>query len=143
MAGFDLDRVNLYAEQSRHYEANALHLLAEGEPAKAGEMLWGATAELLKAIGLVHGRPVTRDDLLAKVAQQIAITTRDAAIDRGWKAANAMHANFYENHLEGEEYSTKFVEALEGIARLRGLLSSALRTSVTPPDDVVPADGTA
>lgn len=115
----DPDHLARYLEGSSLYQRNADLLLRQGDRAKAGEMLWGAVAELLKAIGLLYGRPVGGHAELIALTKSLAVGRQDPEMVRLVKAAEKLHVNFYEHHLDDEEFSDHWHLGVRALASLR------------------------
>jgi hypothetical protein len=89
-----------YSEASDNYLANALDLLRRGEEQKAGELLWGAIAEAVKALAATRDESPVRHKDLVKFVRAIALDVNDERIWELFRAAQDLHDNFYDRELE-------------------------------------------
>ena len=90
-----MEKLENYISLSKEYFKNAEVMKEKQEYSKAGEMFWGAVAELLKAIGMIHGKPMKNHEELIKLAKYISIIKNDVKL-RGEVVnyAQALHASF-------------------------------------------------
>lgn len=90
-----------YLRQAREYELNVEKLAAEGEFAKAGEALWGATTSALKALQLALRGRLLRAGEVRHFGRGVA---RELGAVEAFKAVHELHANFYDQRLDEAEF---------------------------------------
>ena len=103
-----------YQQASERFLAQARQELADGDLAQASEKGWGATAQMLKAIAEQRGWERHRHRRYHRAASRIRAETGDGEVRRLFDSASALHENFYENDMAGEEVAERLddVEAL-------------------------------
>ena len=116
-----------YLDLSRKYLGQAREILGKGDYSKAGEMLWGATAEMVKALALHRGIELNSHGEIWEYIAKLSDETGDREILKLFHVANGLHTNFYENWMPPRvvEEDAKFVEAL--IEKLEKLMNSGKR----------------
>jgi hypothetical protein len=88
---------NGYSAQSRTFLTQAKDELAQGDSVQASEKLWGAAAQIVKAVAARRGWPHrSHRDLYVAVDRCVA-ETGDDELFRLFQVASAQHMNFYEN----------------------------------------------
>ena len=113
-----------YIDLSKRYFEQALEMIDEGNHVKAGEMLWGATAEMVKALALNRGLELKSHGEIWDYVTKLSEETEDREILKVFHVANSLHVNFYENWMppKAVEEDAKFIEAL--IEKLEKLMKS-------------------
>jgi len=113
-----------YSNLSRKYLGQALEIMKRGDYAKAGEMLWGATAEMVKALAFHRGVELRSHGEIWEYIAKLSEETEDREVLKLFHVANGLHINFYENWMPPKvvEEDAKFVEAL--IEKLERLMKS-------------------
>lgn len=113
------ETVKNYLELNRKYLAEGENLLAKGDSVQASEKLWGASAEIVKAVAANRGlRLKTHGDLWA-FTTKLSSELGDPEILKLFAAANYLHQNFYENVMTieavraGHEAVKQFIEKIE------------------------------
>ena len=94
-------RIRKHIAQAREYWRKAPGYLAEGDLCQAGEKGWGAVAQLTKAMATLRGwqhydHVAIRDAIVALPPE---MPEHGLAIGRGIRAAESLHGNFYEVHM--------------------------------------------
>lgn len=92
-------------------------MIRKKEYTKAGEMLWGAIAELLKTIGIMYGKPVKNHKELIGIAKEISLENeelRKAIIHY----AQGLHANYYEEFIDIDVFPEYWRESLKAYEKL-------------------------
>ena len=116
--------VEKYLDLSRKYLGQAREIMKRGDYAKAGEMLWGATAEMVKALASHRGIELKSHGEIWEYVAKLSEETGDKEILKLFHVANGLHINFYENWMPprvvGED--TRFIEIL--IEKLKKLINS-------------------
>lgn len=97
-------------------------LLAKGDYVQASEKLWGAAAQVVKAVAAKRGRALGMHRSLSQLVEELHQQHPSWGLIDAFAHANNLHVNFYEDHLtpgvicRGAEQVERFV------ARLRTLL---------------------
>jgi len=113
------EKITKYISLSKIYIRNADLMIKKREYNKAGEMLWGAIAELLKGIGIIHDYPIRTHKELIKIAKYIALNKNDKELDEAIvNHGQALHANFYEDFLDIEVFKKYRESVLEAYNKL-------------------------
>jgi len=116
--------VEKYLDLSKRYLEQAHEIMAKGDYAKAGEMFWGATAEMVKALALHKGMELKSHREIWEYVAKLSEETGDREILKLFHVANGLHINFYEDWMPPEviEEDAKFVKTLiEKLERLHGI----------------------
>ena len=90
-------RANGYAEASRTFLEKAREELDEEDFVKAPEKLWGAAAQMVKAVAERRGWRHDSHRALYQVVGRLAQETGDPGLTTAFLAAQGLHFNFYEN----------------------------------------------
>ena len=85
-----------YLNLNRKYLMEAEEFLAKGDSIQASEKLWGATAEIVKAIAAKRGVELRSHRDLWEFVDKLADELKDPDIVKLFSVANALHQNFYE-----------------------------------------------
>lgn len=102
-----------YDEISRRYYDNAIKLLEKNEYSKAGETLWASIIEYLKIISLIappHRPLSSKHGEIRKFVRQLSESLKDPDLFNLFRKAEKLHAHFYENFLDEEEFGKHFNE---------------------------------
>ncbi|ODS34428.1 MAG: Archaeal PaREP1/PaREP8 family protein [Candidatus Scalindua rubra] len=96
-------------------------LLDKQDYVQASEKLWGATAQIIKAVALKRGKKLRSHEAIIKYADKLSEELNDKSILVHFSVANSLHQNFYENWLSPKMViqDAKIVEKL--IKKLRPL----------------------
>ena len=101
---------------------NSDEVIKEEEYNKAGELLWGALVQLLKAIGILVNSPTRTHKEVMKLAQTIYTTNKDVELRNAIKNdAQALHANFYQEFMDKDvfyEHRTSIRKAYEKLFKI-------------------------
>ena len=91
------EKAEHYLTLSRKYFRDAYDMLGEGDIVQASEKLWGAAAEMVKAVAMSRERIElrTHGDLWRYVTK-LHLELKDPEIIRMFGLANTLHQNFYE-----------------------------------------------
>lgn len=90
-------RADGYAEASRAFLAKAREELDGDDLVQASEKLWGAVAQMVKAVAERRGWRHDGHRALGQVVSRLAQETGDHELSRAFAAAQGLHFNFYEN----------------------------------------------
>ena len=82
--------------------ADAEQLLKKGDYVQASEKLWGATAQILKAIAFRRGKQLRSHSALSQFIVTLSKELKDDSILTLYGMANGLHQNFYEDWLAPE-----------------------------------------
>jgi len=114
-----MERTKDYLDLNRKYLKEAEGFLVKGDSTQASEKLWGASAEIVKAIAARKGIELkTHADLWA-FTTKLSSELGDPEILRLFATANYLHQNFYENVMTLEavrasaEAVKQFIEKVE------------------------------
>ena len=105
-------RANGYAEASRTFLEKAREELDEEDFVQASEKLWGAAAQMVKAVAEPRGWRHDSHRALNQVVSRLAQETGDSAISSAFVAAQGLHFNFYEN-VHGREFIENTIPVIE------------------------------
>jgi len=126
----DLDpevRVEVYLKLYKKYLSEAEKLYKMGDLIQASEKYWGAVTTLLKAIAEVKGRVHSSHRDLRELASQLYRETKDKDIAIGYKAAESLHANYYENYMTREDFELTRELVLKLVWKLEKLVHKQSR----------------
>ena len=90
-------QANGYAEASRTFLQKARQELDEEDFVQASEKLWGAAAQMVKAVAERRGWRHDGHRPLYQVVGRLAQETGDSGLSSAFAAAQGLHFNFYEN----------------------------------------------
>ncbi len=121
------DIITIMIETKKHvylngkYLQDAKALLDKQDYVQASEKLWGAVAQIIKAIALNRGKRLRTHTAINTYIVQLAKELNDASLLDAFSIANSLHQNFYENWLAPETViqNAKTIERL--INKLRPL----------------------
>ena len=98
-------RIRKHLAQAREYWRQAPLELAQGDICQAGEKGWGTVAQLAKAVathrGWYHYDQVAIQEAITALARELPAQAE--RIYRGKGAAERLHGNFYEVHMDDED----------------------------------------
>ena len=105
---FLTDIITIMIEAKKHiylnvkYLQDAKALLDKQDYVQASEKLWGAVAQIIKAIALNRDRRLRSHTAINAYIVQLAKELNDVSILDAFSIANSLHQNFYENWLAPE-----------------------------------------
>ena len=111
-----------FAKLALHYSDNASLFLKQKEFQKAGEMMWGAMASILKAIAAKKGKKVVGHSQLFSLASQLSKNLDNKQIYTAFLEASHLHKNFYESDITEKQLRLQ----IKNIARTIGKLVEQL-----------------
>jgi uncharacterized protein (UPF0332 family) len=116
-----MSKRNKHVDLNGKYLKDAKTLLNKKDYVQASEKLWGASAQIVKAIALKRGKRLRSHEAINKYIVELSKELGDKSIMGHFSIANSLHQNFYENWLAPETvvYNAKIVEKL--IKKLRPL----------------------
>ena len=116
--------VATYREASHQLLAQAQVELAAGGLRQSSEELWGATAQIIKAIAEARDWDHYSHYLLIRTVANLVAETGDAEIDTLFGVAQSLHTNFYENWLLAELVENRVNSVRQFIGKLDPMLDS-------------------
>jgi hypothetical protein len=118
------ERRRKYKAQSIHYIENAFNAIEANDAEKAGEFLWGAMAEALKAVAASEGKELKAHWEIGDYARKLTKELGDKSIFDAFGHASYLHSNFYEAGLRLEDVYTYAMEMREVIGKLFSLVTA-------------------
>jgi len=119
-----VERSKAYWETAEHLLARAEKELAGGNLRQASEKIWGAAALAIKAVAWAkEKRRLASHGELWSFVDELAREMGDETIRDGWRAATAMHVNYYEGWAPEGEVRACLERVRDLLGRLRELLS--------------------
>jgi hypothetical protein len=115
-------RQDEYVRLNGKYLAEADQLLATKDYAQASEKLWGAVAEIFKAVGAKRGKSLGTRRSLGGFLAQLDRENAGWGLLRNFNAANSLHMNFYEDWLPPEVVLDGAEAVKDMLAKLKTLL---------------------
>lgn len=85
-----------YAGTSRDFVTKARAELEKGDLLQASEKLWGAAAQMVKAVAERRGWTHDSHRSLSEVVNRLAQETGDRTLRASFQIAQSLHFNFYE-----------------------------------------------
>ena len=103
-----------YTQQSRQFLTRAKEELDEGDLVQASEKLWGASAQMVKAVAQRRGWRHNSHRSLNDIVSRLARESGDPNLMTLFGFAESLHFNFYEDVKPREyvEHSASVVEEL-------------------------------
>jgi hypothetical protein len=102
----------------RHREISAQFLehaeaeLESGDPLQASEKAWGAVAHYVKSVAKERGWPDgSHRDISDNARRLMHLTSDPDGYGRMFQAINALHVNFYEEHLHDDDVRRSIADA--------------------------------
>jgi len=114
-----VDRAKHYLDLNRKYLREGEDLLVKGDSVQASEKLWGASAEIVKAIAAHRGLELKTHADLWTFTTKLSSELGDPEILKLFATANYLQQNFYENVMTLEavrasaEAVNQFIERAE------------------------------
>ena len=112
-------RIHKHLEIAADYWAKCPRYLAEGDLRQAGEKGWGTLAQLTKVVATLRGWDHFDHVAIREAVQAVAAEMPESSplIRRGLFAAESLHGNFYEAHMNRDhaEFALGEVTTLLGI----------------------------
>lgn len=112
------EAVERYAKLALYYSNNASLFLKQQEFQKAGEMMWGAMASILKAVAAKKGKKVEGHSQLFSLAAKLAKNLDDKQIYTAFLEASHLHKNFYESDITETELRLHIKSTAKTIGKL-------------------------
>lgn len=108
-----------YVKLNSKYLKEAEGLLVKKDYAQASEKLWGACAEIIKAVAAKRGLELGSHRSLGDFVVKLHREHSDWGLMGTFREVNALHTNFYENWLppevvvDGAKVAKDFIEKLK------------------------------
>ena len=115
------ERIRRYRERALLYLENARRDLKAGQTEKAGEALWGALAQALKALGLRYGRLLRHHREVVEFGLRFGREAGDPLMEQAVRIGEQVHANFYEGFVDLERMKEDARLMEEAVRRLLAL----------------------
>jgi len=110
-----------YARLNGKYLRDAEELLRKKDYAQASEKLWGACAEVIKAVAAKRDKQLGTHRSIGEFVTTLHKEHPDWNLIDSFNFANSLHVNFYEDHLplehvlRGEKIVKEFVKRLKSL----------------------------
>jgi len=106
-----LSQVHKKRLEEDHLYSNFEKRYRERDFVKASELLWGSITKIASAIGLFYGKKVGKHKQLVQLMKELA-EGDSKKID--WvNAAESLHANFYHNWMEEENFEASIRKVID------------------------------
>lgn len=116
-------QIQQHLAASRRFLEAATLLENAGSDMGAAEMIWGATVQVLEAIGHIRARN-TRGTLSNRRRRELARMILPRALSNYYNALHELHGHFYKNHLPPAELATRMQQGRDYIAELLAIALS-------------------
>ena len=113
-----IGRTEEYAAMSRELFEKGQEALRQGDLVRVSEKLWGAAAQMVKAVAERRGWPHSSHRELFQVVSRLAQEIGDPGLRNLFQVANSLHNNFYENWMTREYLEDGIGQVRELIGRL-------------------------
>lgn len=110
-----------YSAKSHKFLAQAREELAKGDSVQASEKLWGAAAQMVKAVAQRRHWPHSNHRGLFEAVARLVAETGDQELNVFFQTASALHANFYEDWQPAELVAGAVPSIEKLIAKLEAL----------------------
>lgn len=109
-----MTKPNKHTQLNGKFLKDAKTLLDKQDYVQASEKLWGAAAQIIKAIALKRGKSLRSHESINKYIVELSKELNDKTILGYFSIANSLHQNFYEDWLAPETavYDAMIVEKL-------------------------------
>ena len=111
---------------SRTFLEHAEVEFEKGDLLQASEKAWGAVAHYVKSVAKENGwRDGSHRDIADNARRLIRLTSDPDGYGRMFQAMNALHVNFYEDHLHEEDVRRSIADARALIAAMKMVEASS------------------
>ena len=110
-----------YSLNSREFFAKASVALVENDLLQASEKLWGAAAQMVKAVAETRGWGHGGHRELFQVVNRLTVETEDPELRTLFDIANSLHSNFYENWMPREWIEDRVARVKDFLDKLEAL----------------------
>ena len=104
-----------YLNLHRKYLEEADTLILKGDYIQASKKLWGAAAEIVKAVGALRGVELKAHADLFEYVAKLRDELKDPELSRLFHVANSLHQNFYEGN-QPSSFVTDGAKAVKQLA---------------------------
>ena len=111
-----------YLRLNGKYMAEAERLLADEDYPQASEKLWGATAEIIKAIAAKRGVELGTHRSIGEYVSKLAKENPRWYLIQGFSISSALHTNFYEDHMPPDHVKADAEVVKDFVGKLKSLL---------------------
>lgn len=111
-----------YLRLNGKYLAEAKDLISRGDFVQASEKLWGAAAEMVKAVAAKRGFELGTHASLWEYVSKLDAEHPEWKLRRDFSYAGNLHQNFYEDWLPGDYVTEGLQIVTEFAKKLRTLL---------------------
>ena len=118
--------VEEYLRLNGKYLREAEELLARGDYIQASEKLWGAAAEVVKAVAASRGVTLGTHKSLVRYVLALHKQYPEFGLRQGFVMAETLHINFYEDNLPEEEVKLRAEEVKSFINKMKQLLQKTI-----------------
>ncbi len=117
-------RIHKHLTQAREYRSKWPEYLDQGDLCQAGEKGWGAVAQLAKAVATLRGWERYDHVAIREAIQAVAneLPEQSEEIHRGMNAAESLHGNFYEAHMDHNQAEFNLSELIPLLDTLWALI---------------------
>jgi len=95
-------RTRKYLDLNGKFSKYAEALLAKGDYVQANEKIWGATAQMIKAIAAKRGISLRAHQSIAEFVSKLDDEKPELNLVGDFASAESLHVNFYEDWLPAE-----------------------------------------
>lgn len=111
-----------YLRLNGKYLKEAEELLSKRDYPQASEKLWGATAEIIKAVASKRGVELGTHRSIWEYVLRLAKEHPDWNLIQAFSVASALHTNFYEDHMPADIVKASAEEIKELVRKLKSVL---------------------
>jgi len=119
----NVERAKHYLDLNRKYLQEGESLLVKGDSSQASEKLWGASAEIVKAIAAHRELELKTHADLWSFTTKLSSELGDPEILTLFATANYLHQNFYENAMTLEAVKASAQAVKQFIEKVERLLT--------------------
>lgn len=118
-------KAETYLELNGKYLREAEELISKGDYVQASEKLWGAAAEMVKAVAMKRDmKELGEHRILFEYVSKLDKESTELNLKRLFMTARLLHTNFYEDELSADYIvGIGYKDVIEFINKMRRLLS--------------------
>lgn len=109
-----------------HYIHNSNKNFIFNNIAKSSEFLWGALHTLIYSIALTYNKKISNHGQIRNFAKELSEYEKDQDIFKGVVSGETLHANFYHNFLDKDQFEIKREEINKLIIKLEIILEKRI-----------------
>ncbi|MBI4181801.1 MAG: hypothetical protein HY520_02435 [Candidatus Aenigmarchaeota archaeon] len=118
------DAVLQFLNVRDRYFSNAENPIQKRDFRKASELLWGAIAQAMKALGASSGITIRTRGQIRDFVKQIAQDMSDPAFFKTFRQLEALHRNFYDEEILEEEFPEYYSITMSFISKIDDLMKA-------------------